>query len=108
MKQRKRMQTFTEILYYLEAPRFNDMYQAYYDIESDGLVILTEDPDHIILLHYYANVDGSPIPRRIESSFNHVPKNCMIYLQGKAIESFADSLLEILMHRLFKPQLYSA
>jgi|GEM_PF-4099966 len=97
------MQTFTEILYYLEAPRFNDMYQAYYDIESDGLVILAEDPDHITLLHHYADVEGSPIPGKIEASLNYAPRNCMIYLKGQAIESFADSLLEILMRHVFKP-----
>lgn len=108
MKQRKRMQTFTEILYYMEAPHFNDLYQAYYDTESDGLVILAENPDHIILLHHYADVDGSPIPGKIKASFNHVPGNCMIYLKGQAIESFADSLLEILMRHVFKPHLCCA
>jgi hypothetical protein len=103
MIQRKRMKTFMEILHYLGAPVFDSMYDAYYDVESDELVIQADNPVHIKLLCFYADVLGSAIPQDVLKSCD-VSENCILYIQGRAIERFADSLLEILMHHLFKTQ----
>jgi hypothetical protein len=100
---KNRIQTFNEITHYLEAPLFNDMFDAYCDFKKDDMVIVADNPDHIRLLYSYADVLGSAIPQDVLKSCD-VPGNCILYIQGRAIERFADSLLEILMHRLFKTQ----
>lgn len=104
---KNRIQTFNEITRYLEAPLFNEMFAAYCDFKNDDMVIVADNPDHIKLLCFYADVLGSSIPQVVLKSCD-VPGNCMIYIQGRAIERFADSLLEILMHRLFKTHLHCA
>ena len=90
----KRTETLLDIMQYMERPILKNRFEIFYNEDNDdmnALVILSKDDESAQLLRMYAKISETPAPEEIQIIFD-TPENRIAFLEGSAIDDFANSL----------------